>query len=71
MVSYELCPPPDSVEAGVGELRNIRYNPVGVNIADEIGNEGGLEARQAFNEVAFDSCDRAYKELRKEIGDGK
>merc|ERR1719183_2481933 len=32
MVSYELCPPPDTVEAGTGEKRNIRYTKIGVTV---------------------------------------
>ncbi|KAL3898604.1 MAG: hypothetical protein SGARI_006635, partial [Bacillariaceae sp.] len=36
MVSYELCPPPDFVEAGVGEQRNFRFTPVGIKCGSEI-----------------------------------
>ncbi|OEU18901.1 acyltransferase, partial [Fragilariopsis cylindrus CCMP1102] len=36
MVSYELCPPPDFIEAGVGEQRNFRFVPVGIKVGEEI-----------------------------------
>ncbi|GMH80626.1 hypothetical protein TrST_g638 [Triparma strigata] len=67
MVSYDVCPPPDSVEAGVGELRNVRYGPVGVWVGEETKNEGGLEARHKFCENAEEECEKNYRLLRKEI----
>ena len=48
MVSYDLCPPPDFVEAGVGERRNVRFSPVGIVVGKELESVGGLESRQAF-----------------------
>ena len=67
MVSYELCPPPDTVDAGVGELRNVRYTPVGVECGEELDNEGGLEARHLFCGLANDAVEANYKRLRKEV----
>ena len=63
MVSYELCPPPDSVVSNVGEVRNIRYGPVGLYISEELGNEGGVDSRKAFTEKAFTTCERNYNTL--------
>lgn len=65
MVSYELCPPPDAVEAGTGELRNIRRSPVGIHIGEETKNEGGLEARHLFTDNAQEVCDGNYKRMRE------
>ena len=42
MVSYDLCPPPDHIEAGVGEQRNVRYVPVGIKVGEELESVGGL-----------------------------
>jgi len=67
MSSYEVCPPPDGVESGVGERRNVRYGPVGVWVGEETKNEGGLEARHKFCENAEEECDKNYQILRKEI----
>lgn len=63
MVSYDLCPPPDFVEAGTGEQRNIRYVPVAIKCSDELINEGGVETRHLFTEKAMDACDKGYQEL--------
>merc|ERR1712151_180695 len=54
MVSYEVCPPPDFVDPGVGELRNFRFTPVGIKVGDEVVSEGGLENRHAFNDHVFE-----------------
>jgi glycerol-3-phosphate O-acyltransferase len=70
MVSYELCPPPDFVEAGVGEQRNFRYVPVGITVADELANEGGLEGRENFCTNLFEQTTKAYYELRESIFPG-
>jgi len=67
MVSYELCPPPDRVEAGVGELRNVRRTPVGIDCGEELDNEGGLEARHTFTDRANKVVDESYAALRKEV----
>jgi len=65
MVSYELCPPPDFVEAGVGEQRNFRFVPVGITVGKEMTNEGGLESRASFNEMGYQTCIKDYYELRE------
>jgi glycerol-3-phosphate O-acyltransferase len=63
MVTYDLCPPPDVVEAGVGEQRNVRYVPVGIKISDELENVGGVETRHLFTDHAFEVCQQGYNEL--------
>jgi len=63
MVSYDLCPPPDVIEAGTGEQRNVRYVPVGIKISDELDNVGGVESRHLFTDHAFDVCQEGYNEL--------
>ncbi len=70
MVSYELCPPPDFVEAGVGELRNFRFVPVGIKCGEELMNEGGLESRTAFNDAGMERCLKDYYELRENLFPG-
>mmetsp|Transcript_9020 Transcript_9020/g.12837 ORF Transcript_9020/g.12837 Transcript_9020/m.12837 type:complete len:428 (+) Transcript_9020:160-1443(+) len=68
MVSYELCPPPDFVEAGVGEQRNIRFSPVAISCGAELESVGGLEKRHEFCENAEKVTDDLYQALTKEIG---
>lgn len=63
MVSYDLCPPPDFVEAGTGEQRNVRYVPVGIKVSDELENVGGVESRHLFTENAMKICEEGYEEL--------
>lgn len=63
MVTYDLCPPPDVVEAGVGEQRNVRFVPVGVSISEELIVEGGIETRDIFMNLAFEKCDEGYGNL--------
>mmetsp|Transcript_17429 Transcript_17429/g.37640 ORF Transcript_17429/g.37640 Transcript_17429/m.37640 type:complete len:464 (+) Transcript_17429:144-1535(+) len=65
MVSYDLCPPPDFVEAGVGEQRNVRFTPVGIAVMDEVPNEGGAEKRHLFTERAEEMCNDGYIQLLK------
>ena len=36
MVTYDLCPPPDYVEAGTGEQRNVRFTRVGISCGEEL-----------------------------------
>ena len=67
MVSYDLCPPPDFVEAGVGEERNVRFVPVGIAMGDEVESVGGLEGRKEFCKHAMEQCDADYKKLLAEI----
>ena len=67
MVSYELCPPPDEIVAGVGEIRNVRFTKVGIDCGEEIVNEGGLEARHAFCQRANEVVEELYGDLRKTI----
>jgi glycerol-3-phosphate O-acyltransferase len=63
MVSYDLCPPPDYLVAGVGEERNVRFVPVGIAIGDELQSVGGLEHRHEFCEAAQAQCQRDYEAL--------
>ncbi len=63
MVSYDICPPPDFVEAGTGEQRNVRFVPVGISFSDELENVGGVESRHLFTEHAFEVCQKGYDEL--------
>jgi glycerol-3-phosphate O-acyltransferase len=65
MVSYDLCPPPDFVDAGVGEERNVRYVPVGIQVGEETQSVGGLELRKDFCQHAFETCLQGYDELLK------
>mmetsp|Transcript_6053 Transcript_6053/g.12702 ORF Transcript_6053/g.12702 Transcript_6053/m.12702 type:complete len:424 (-) Transcript_6053:726-1997(-) len=67
MVTYELCPPPDFVEAGTGEQRNFRFTPVGVNVGDEIDAGAGDEA---FKPGAFEQTKSDYFHLRERIFPG-
>ena len=67
MVSYDLCPPPDFVEAGVGEARKVQFEPVGIAMSEELDSHGGLEARKEFWRQAMDCCQRDYAELQKQI----
>lgn len=63
MVSYDLCPPPDYVEAGTGEQRNVRYVPVGISMGQELVSVGGLELRKSFCEHAMEQCVADYEAL--------
>jgi len=64
MVSYELCPPPDFIEAGVGEQRNFRFAPVGIKVGEEITSE------DHFNPGAYEETIKDYYELRERIAPG-
>lgn len=68
IVSYDMCPPPDYVVAGVGEERNVRFVPVGVHVGEELISEGGLEKRREFCTNAYNACNKDYEELLKEMG---
>ena len=68
MVSYNLCPPPDSVEAGVGERRNVRYTPVGISVGEEVPNVGGADQRHLFTEHAERDCMEGYVRLLRGMG---
>lgn len=70
MVSYELCPPPDFIEAGTGEQRNFRYGPVGISVGEELTNEGGLESRADFNAAAEERTVESYFGLREALFPG-
>jgi glycerol-3-phosphate O-acyltransferase len=67
MVSYDLCPPPDFIEASVGEQRNVRFVPVGIAVGDELESTGGLEGRHEFCDQAQMQCDQDYRELLKQL----
>lgn len=71
MVSYDLCPPPDSLDAGTGEARNVRYGPVGIACGDELENTGGAETRHLFTEAAEKNCEKDYAKLLQAIEDKK
>ncbi|KAL3801907.1 hypothetical protein ACHAWO_010679 [Cyclotella atomus] len=68
MVSYDLCPPPDFVEAGVGEKRNVRFTPVGIKVMEEVPNVGGAEKRHLFTHSAEFETIKGYEELLKGMG---
>ena len=68
MVSYDLCPPPDVVEAGVGEKRNVRFTPVGIKVMDEVPNVGGAEKRHLFTHSAEFEVIKGYEELLRGMG---
>jgi glycerol-3-phosphate O-acyltransferase len=63
MVSYELCPPPDFVAAGVGEQRNFRFVPVGIKVGEELMSDD-------FNPAAYEQTLKDYYELRELIFPG-
>jgi glycerol-3-phosphate O-acyltransferase len=67
MVSYDLCPPPDYLAAGVGEERNVRFVPVGIALGDELQSVGGLEHRHDFCEAAQAQCQRDYEALHEAL----
>lgn len=67
MVSYDLCPPPDTIEAGVGEQRNVRYVPIGVSVGKEVENIGGKESRHLFTEHSMEAVEEDYEVLLKAI----
>jgi glycerol-3-phosphate O-acyltransferase len=67
MVSYNLCPPPDFVEAGTGEQRNVRFVPVGLTLSKELENKGGVESRHLFTEHAQEECQKGYDDLLEAI----
>jgi len=67
MVTYDICPPPDYVEAGTGEQRNVRYAPTGLSFSKELENLGGVESRHLFTEQAEAECQKGYEALLKEI----
>lgn len=67
MVSYDLCPPPDSVEAGTGEQRNFRFSPIGIYCSEELENVGGVETRHLFTEHAMETCEKNYRTLLSEM----
>lgn len=70
MVTYEVCPPPDFIDPGVGEQRNFRFTPVGINVGEEINSEGGLEKRHQFNVKCYEEATKDYYELREAIFPG-
>jgi glycerol-3-phosphate O-acyltransferase len=70
MVTYEVCPPPDFIDPGVGEQRNFRFTPVGISVGEEINSEGGLEKRHEFNDQCYEGAQKQYYELRETIFPG-
>jgi len=72
MVSYELCPPPDYIEAGTGEQRNVRFVPVGITISDELNNQNGSDgSREEFTDITFKICNDGYEKLLNGLKEGK
>ena len=67
MVSYELCPPPDFVDAGTGELRNVRFTPVGIAMGKECDSVEGLENREEFCQHAESQCQKDYEKLLESL----
>lgn len=67
MFSYDLCPPPDTIDAGVGEVRNVRYSPIGVACGEALENVGGVDQRQLFTEMAQEVCEKEYRNLIRTI----
>ena len=67
MVTYNLCPPPDVVEAGVGESRNVRFCPVAITVGPELESTGGLESRQSFCATAQQQCEDDYTKLQQAL----
>eukprot|EP00529_Nitzschia_sp_RCC80_P024092 CAMPEP_0113452346 /NCGR_PEP_ID=MMETSP0014_2-20120614/6799_1 /TAXON_ID=2857 /ORGANISM="Nitzschia sp." /LENGTH=440 /DNA_ID=CAMNT_0000343715 /DNA_START=191 /DNA_END=1513 /DNA_ORIENTATION=+ /assembly_acc=CAM_ASM_000159 len=66
MVSYELCPPPDFVEAGVGEQRNFRFVPVGVQVGEEV-----IPSKETdFGTEAYEQTLKDYIQLREQLFPG-
>jgi len=63
LVSYDLYPPPDFIESGIGEKRNVRYVPVGLALGEEVPNIGVVESRHLFTEHAEAECIRDYEKL--------
>ena len=70
MVSYEVCPPPDFVEAGTGEQRNFRFTSVGIKVGEEVSSEGGLDKRHEFNDECYESTLKDYHDLREMLFPG-
>lgn len=68
MVTYDLCPPPDVVEAGTGEQRNVRFVPVAIKVSDELENVGGVESRHLFTDHALEVTQEGYEECLKALG---
>jgi glycerol-3-phosphate O-acyltransferase len=68
MVTYDLCPPPDFVEAGTGEQRNVRFVPCAIKVSPELENVGGVESRHLFTEHAFQTAQDGYQECLKALG---
>ena len=66
MVSYELCPPPDFTEAGVGEQRNFRFVPVGIKVGKEVIPTKGTD----FGQRAYVQTQKEYAELRHQLFPG-
>mmetsp|Transcript_1043 Transcript_1043/g.1309 ORF Transcript_1043/g.1309 Transcript_1043/m.1309 type:complete len:416 (-) Transcript_1043:114-1361(-) len=67
LISYDLCPPPDYIEAGVGEQRNVRFVPIAMNCGAELKSAGGLEGRQEFCEFAMKNCMHGYETLLEQL----
>jgi len=71
MVSYYLCPPPDTVEASTGEARNVRFEPVGIACGNVLESVGGLESRHLFTQHAQQVVEENYQILLDAINQRK
>jgi len=67
MATYDLCPPPDETVSGTGEERNVRFGSIGLCVGEEVVNEGGLDKRHDFLELAMERVEGDYNRLRKEL----
>jgi len=67
MYSYDLFPPPDTAEAGVGETRQVNYTPVGLSCGEELESIGSVEKRHLFTDNALERCQKLYSELMESM----
>merc|ERR1712070_802972 len=44
MLTYNVCPPPDSVGGAVGESRTVKFSPAALNFGDEVDLDEFVEA---------------------------
>lgn len=60
MVTFELCPPPDFLDSGVGETRNLHFKPVGIAIGEELEKVTGVKNRCMFAETVENAVFSGY-----------
>lgn len=44
MLTYNVCPPPESVGGAVGEQRTVKWSPAGLHFGDEVDLEQYMQA---------------------------